>query len=258
MRAAAEEILCRLGLYRQVRNAYQRTLNRDHFRHRERLRTFFRQLMHEGDLVFDIGAHEGHYTELFLELGARVVALEPNPALAHRIGRRYRCSVLTVEAVAVGSHSGESVLHVGRDDAHSTLSPEWIQAAPRLPNGRQRWTASRPVRVETLDAMIARHGRPDFAKIDVEGYEREVFQGLHQPVPLVAFEFQLAAPEIARASVRRLVDLGRYRFNMAGARQYHLLFDDWVDGEAVVQELDRRRENNATGYGDIYARLASP
>lgn len=35
-----------------------------------------------GDLAFDVGANNGLYTETLLELGAEVIAVEPNPGVA--------------------------------------------------------------------------------------------------------------------------------------------------------------------------------
>jgi hypothetical protein len=43
---------------------------------RKRL-TFYRNFIRNGDLCFDIGANIGTRTEAFLELGAKVVAVEP-------------------------------------------------------------------------------------------------------------------------------------------------------------------------------------
>ena len=39
------------------------------------------QFVKRGDLVFDIGAHVGDRVAAFRRLGARVVAVEPQPAL---------------------------------------------------------------------------------------------------------------------------------------------------------------------------------
>jgi hypothetical protein len=36
----------------------------------------------------------------------------------------------------------------------------------------------------TLDRLIGQYGVPDFIKIDVEGYEKRVFMGLTQRVPV--------------------------------------------------------------------------
>jgi 16S rRNA A1518/A1519 N6-dimethyltransferase RsmA/KsgA/DIM1 with predicted DNA glycosylase/AP lyase activity len=49
------------------------------------LREFYRPFIPKGSLVFDIGANVGEYTQAFLDLGARVVAVEPNPDLARKL-----------------------------------------------------------------------------------------------------------------------------------------------------------------------------
>ena len=43
----------------------------------------YRPFVRPGDLVFDIGAHVGDRVAAFRRLGARVVAVEPQPALVH-------------------------------------------------------------------------------------------------------------------------------------------------------------------------------
>ena len=88
-RHRAEALLCRVGAYSHARNAYQRLFNREHYASRRRDRGFFRDFVPRGRLVFDVGANEGRMTETFPELGATVVAVEPNPALADTVRARY-------------------------------------------------------------------------------------------------------------------------------------------------------------------------
>src|SRR5262245_17343838 len=60
-----------------------------------------------GDLVFDIGAHVGDRISAFRRLGARVVAVEPQPALVRTLKLIYgRDSAVAIEAVAVGARTG--------------------------------------------------------------------------------------------------------------------------------------------------------
>jgi len=48
---------------------------------RRRMRRFYQQFVRSGDLCLDIGAHLGNHVRVWLELGAQVVAVEPQPHL---------------------------------------------------------------------------------------------------------------------------------------------------------------------------------
>jgi FkbM family methyltransferase len=241
--------LGRLGLYQPLRNAYQRLFNRQAAAHRQHTRAFFSEFVRRGNLVFDIGANDGRYTGIFIELGARVVAVEPNPALARSLRQRFGTPV---EQVAIGAEHGTGELHLGKADIFSSLSSEWMDIARReqLTN---EWTGeSIPVTISTLDGLIARHGVPDYVKIDVEGFELEVLRGLSQQLPVLSFEVQGPALHIGAACVQLLDALGPYKFSISPLDR-HLLVTDWLDGE---QLLDRLPAILGKGHGDIFARPA--
>lgn len=227
--------------YRLARNIYQRTLNRKHWELRERQRNLFVPFVRRHDIVFDIGANLGHIAETFFELGAKVLAVEPNPVLADRIRRHYGDRV-KVEAVAVGDQPGELPLMLGRYDGHSTLSDEWRKRA-----GTDRWAGEITVPVVTLDQLIHQHGSPAFIKIDVEGYESSVLSGLSAPVPALSFEFQRGYPENLRACLNALG--GDYSYAMKPVDSWSL--GEWVDGPAVLQQVATLPPNS---YGDIFAK----
>ena len=50
------------------------------------------------------------------------------------------------------------------------------------------------VPVTTLDALIERHGVPSFVKVDAEGFEEEVLQGLSRSIKALSFEFTVVQP----------------------------------------------------------------
>src|SRR4249919_434049 len=118
-----------MTVYRVTRSLYQRVFNRPYWRHRQRQKELFRDFVQPEALVFDIGANRGEMTDAFLSLGARVVAVEPNPALADELVRHFG-GAIAVENVAVGAEPGRAELHLGRDSGHSTLSEEWLGRAP--------------------------------------------------------------------------------------------------------------------------------
>ncbi len=58
----------------------------------------YRQFVQPGDLVFDIGAHVGDRVAAFRRLGARVVAVEPQPALVRTLRLLFgRDAAVTIE-----------------------------------------------------------------------------------------------------------------------------------------------------------------
>lgn len=221
------------------------------------LRRFYRAFVAPGDLVFDIGAHLGDRSTAFSALGARVVALEPHPYLVQWLERFARGDDrITVRAEAVGRASGTATLAISRrSPTVSTLSEGWRARMPEV-NQRfrnVRWEEGVTVPVTTLDALIEEHGLPEFCKIDVEGYEAEVLEGLSRPVKAVSVEFVQGALEVAAACVRRLEVLGRYEFNVAPGEGRRLQFEGWRTGETVLQWLDAGA--GGAPSGDLYARI---
>src|SRR5215468_11244053 len=78
---------------------------------RRRARALYAEFIGPGDLCFDIGAHLGDRTAHFLALGARVVALEPQPAAMAVLQRWYgRDPRVTLVEAAAGEAPGRAAL----------------------------------------------------------------------------------------------------------------------------------------------------
>ncbi len=214
----------------------------------------YRRFVQRGDLVFDVGAHVGDRIASFRRLGARVVAVEPQPALVKVLKLIYgRASDVTIEAVAVGGDSGTAELMINPDNPTvSTASRGFISAARGAPGWEtQRWTKTAQVPMTTLDALIARHGVPAFIKIDVEGFEAEALAGLSQPVKALSFEITTIQRDGAFVCVDRCVALGFTRFNAALGESQRFVHADWVDGATIARWLaELPHEANS---GDVYA-----
>lgn len=221
-----------------------------------RLVRLYREFVHPGDLCFDLGAHVGDRTRALLRLGARVVAVEPQPlfvAILQRAFRRNRR--VTVVGAAVGRSPGEGELVVSdRTPAVSSLSTDWIDRVRKAPRfARVRWDRRVSVPVVTLDDLIERHGLPSFCKIDIEGSEAEGLHGLSQAIPALSFEYVPALRDESRACLARLEALGRYEYNWSEREVPRLRSSAWLDRGAMASVLSDLPDGAHSG--DVYARL---
>jgi FkbM family methyltransferase len=167
-----------------------------------------------------------------------------------------RNSAVTIEPVAVGREVGSANLMINPSNPTvSTASREFVSAAHNAPGWEtQRWTRTIQVPVTTLDALIEKHGKPAFIKIDVEGFEAEVLAGLTRPVKALSFEFTTIQRHVARACIERCRALGYTRFNSALGESQVLIHEQWVDGNAMAAWLTALP--HSANSGDIYAALA--
>jgi FkbM family methyltransferase len=206
-----------------------------------------------GDLVFDVGAHVGDRVAAFRSLGARVVAVEPQPALARVLRLIYgRDRHVRIVEAAVGGATGETELLLNIDNPTvSTVSDAFVRAAAgRAGWEGQRWTRRLRVPVTTLDALMAEHGTPAFIKIDVEGFEAEVLSGLTTAVPALSFEFTTIQREVALACLERCGALGLVRFG-AALGESQKLEHRWIDAQAMRAWILSLPD--AANSGDVYA-----
>jgi FkbM family methyltransferase len=247
------DVLSSLGLYRPGRILRNRYLRPELGQRALRWREFYSEFVAPGDLVFDVGANQGDRTELFVQMRARVVAVEPNPSLAARLESIFRRSPVKVEAIGVGSQPGELPFYVCTASACSSFSPEFIQSQQAQNNGF-KWDRTETIAIVTLDALIEKHGIPAFIKVDVEGFEAEVLAGLSRPVKGLSFEVRPQdAPETTDRCFAALAALGNYEFNLSIEERLTFELARWGSAESVWNVI-RKEEASGWNYADVYAR----
>jgi len=199
MKKKLKSFLIKKNLYYEIRYSrffriYQLLFKPGDIENQKKEIEFYKSFLSPCNLIFDIGAYDGHKTAAFLKIAKKVVSCEPDPESFAILEARFsHREPVFLENKALGNIAGESHLlihHPG--SAFNTLSPQWRELLER--DNMQKWNEKIkfsneiPVYTTTLDLLIKKYGKPGFVKIDVEGYEEFVLQGLSQSVPFLSFE----------------------------------------------------------------------
>ena len=127
----------------------------------------------EGDVIWDVGANVGHYTARFASAAGpagKVLAFEPSSRNAQILSKEMReYGNVRVETVALSDHSGWAAFYAdpSADSAVDGLVPASLNAVESK------------VRVCRGDEFLEQCP-PSKIKIDVEGFEKEVLDGMRE------------------------------------------------------------------------------
>jgi FkbM family methyltransferase len=168
-------------------------------------------------LIFDIGMNLCEDTDFYLKKGFRVVAVEANPAACRGAAEKYReaveCGRLTILNRAISSGRKPLALYLCRSNsAWSTTSPE------RRDFWQARGADFQEIEVPGMLArdLVADHGMPYYAKIDIEGSDilcLDAFADSAQQPPYLSIEVDFYR---YRELIARLCELGYRRFALIG------------------------------------------
>lgn len=142
--------------------------------------------------IFDIGANIGKFTEAWLKSNQynEIICVEANPALIVLLKEKFKDNknVIILNKL-VSNVSAEKKNFIINNDHHtlSTASEDWIKTS----RFSKMYENSKQIEVETitLDDLVKEYGKPNLIKIDVEGYELEVLQGLSEKQADICFEW---------------------------------------------------------------------
>ena len=215
---------------------------------RERQKAFYGQFIRSGDLVFDLGAHIGNKTDIFLNLGARVVSVEPQKRCMRIIKSRFgrNKNVVLVNKGAAEKEGTAQISICDRANMISTFSDKWKKGRFKA----YAWNRTEKICVTTLDSLIGQFGLPRFCKIDIEGYELNALKGLTRALPYMSFEYTKEFLDDAAACIDYIESLGPVQFNCSTER-LKLFFKEWKSGKEVLETL-RGIDDNML-HGEIFA-----
>jgi FkbM family methyltransferase len=173
------------------------------------LRDLLRGLRRGQATLLDVGANVGQHTLFAAAHAKRVHAFEPFPDLRRRIDEKVRVNGLknvTVHPVGLGARDEDLVFY--RSGANSVMMGSFL--GDFLPANK----AGDKLPVRRGDSYLRAQGvgRVDAMKIDVEGFEGPVLQGLrgtldeHRPVLAVEVTWRAGSPYVAdKAALLKLL-----------------------------------------------------
>jgi FkbM family methyltransferase len=224
-----------------------------------KMRSLYDEFLRDGDIAFDIGAHLGNRIRVWREMGVRVIAVEPNPeCLAFLSGLYGSDDGVVIVPAASGAESGRGRLYVDpRNPTLATVSSRWIREVEKSAQfSGICWDRDHPVDLVTLDELVHTYGTPRFIKIDTEGFDHRVLEGLSTPVRGLSFEYLPASLRIADEALRRVEALGSYEFNLSPRETMRFHWKDWRSPREVRDFFGKLSETDTAG--DIYARSRGP
>jgi FkbM family methyltransferase len=159
-----------------------------------------------GGYILDVGANIGYTSTLFisrLSKGFKLFAFEPEARNFEQLKRAMRRTGRQEEVVAlqaaVGSKDGTAELKINRDHHadHRIVSEDTSSAGREASSKSAEQQSYVSVPLRSLDSVMREYGAlspVSFVKIDVQGYELPVFQGMEElikanPGLTVAFEY---------------------------------------------------------------------
>jgi len=137
------------------------------------------------------------------------------------------------------------------------MSDDWIVSIQSVhPDYSGQWARKATVPIVTLDTVIQHFGVPYFIKIDVEGFEEKVLDGLSIQPPLVSFEFNTAFLEATFRCLDYELFSAESLYNLAFGDPSEFALPQWVGREDLKRQLKEidKAAAGAERQGDIFVR----
>ena len=142
--------------------------------------------------LFDIGANRGEVVTEALHQGfAKVVAVEAAPKMAALLAKNFSIDsrVIPLRMAASNVDNETVTFYEASQDGLSTLDINWLTSPESLYNG-YGYTELQTSTI-TIDTLAEKYGEPELIKVDVEGAEGLVLEGMTTVTPIIDFEWSL-------------------------------------------------------------------
>lgn len=231
---------------------YNNKFNKDVIKHKKKMLKFYSGIIKKNDLVFDVGANMGKRTEVFLELGGKVVAIEPQDLCFKVLRSRFKKNKkLKIMKKGLASKEGKTEINICLNAPElSSISDKHVKDSRH--SIKNNWTKKSTIKLTTLDKLIEKFGIPKFCKIDVEGFEIEVLKGLNKRIPFLCFEISkefLSDTKKCIDLIQKLQPKSKYNVVFGSTQKYHS--KKWLSKPELIKII--KKEKYTSGY--IYVKM---
>ncbi|MGA8763825.1 MAG: FkbM family methyltransferase [Candidatus Sulfotelmatobacter sp.] len=193
--------------------------------HEPHLQKIIRECVAAGDTVYDIGANIGYVSLLLAKrVGAsgRVVAFEPVPQNIASLRRNIavnRINNVQLLEFAASDKPGEAVIRIAENLA--TASLVWHRNDP--------CATELGIQTVAIDQLVdaGELGRPTFVKIDVEGAESAVLNGMRRTISAARPVVFIECSDLGRETSWNLFLELKYRCQSAISRKWVDVFEEY-------------------------------
>lgn len=214
----------------------------------------YEQIIKKGDFCFDVGTNNGNKTQKMIELGAKVLCVEPQLSCIDYITKKFNGNEnIQIVHKAVGALKGEGEIFISPAHTLSSMSKKFIEETSKERFNGIVWNKTQKIEITTIDELMSIFGTPKFCKIDVEGYEVEVIKGISKPIEILSIEFVPELKQNTIECINLLKKIGNYSFNYSEGETEEFLFGDWICAEEIIEFLNKNNDFKVS-FGDLYAK----
>jgi len=216
----------------------------------------YTEILKKGDLVFDVGLNLGDKSDLYLNLGCRVIGFEPLKECYESALERFRINPnFSAKNIALDKQKGFEKIYLASYHTISSMSQDFINEVKKERFKDYDWNHERIIQTDTLDNMISLYGKPNYIKIDVEGYEYNVLSGLTSQVGMISIEFN---PELCEKTIMCIdyidtLNNGDTKFNYVYRFDEHFKYESWVTKSEIIEYLSSINDYGFE-FGDVFCK----
>lgn len=178
-----KEVRVKVHDYIMLLNIQDEGISRDLYSLRKREEdhhVIITQELKKGDLVLDVGANIGYYVLMEAKIigeKGRIIAVEPLPEnirlLNKNVGLNRIGDMVEIHNFAISNEDGDKEFFISKASNLGTLHPDVFTEKKKVD-----FIGSFKVKTVDIYKFLLEIGRVDLMRMDIEGHEVEVFEGL--------------------------------------------------------------------------------